>query len=126
MTVAPSSSDRMVVLVVEDEPLVRAMAADVLEEAGFEVIEAPTADHALTVLESRSDVRVLFTDVEMPGRRNGFELARIVEDHHHRIRVIIGSGRARPAAGDMSPASIFLSKPYTPDALVKAVRTVLV
>jgi DNA-binding NtrC family response regulator len=111
-----------VVLVVEDEPLVRAMAVDVLEDAGFEVIEASTADYAVTVLDAREDIRVLFTDVEMPGRLNGFQLARIVQDHHHRVRVIIGSGRARPSAGDMAPHAVFLEKPYAPETLTKTVR----
>jgi two-component system, response regulator PdtaR len=85
-----------VVLVVEDEPLVRAMAVDVLEEAGFDVLEAPTADYALLVLERRQDIRVLVTDVDMPGSLNGFQLARIVQDHFHRVRVIVVSGRSRP------------------------------
>lgn len=120
-----SSPERMVILVVEDEPLVRAVAVDVLEDAGFEVLEAPTADYALTVLQKREDIRVLFTDVEMPGRLNGFQLARIVEDHHHRVRIIVGSGRLRPHEGDISPNAVFLPKPYAPDILVKVVQTML-
>jgi two-component system, response regulator PdtaR len=111
-----------VVLVVEDEPLVRAMAADVLEEAGFEVVEAPTADYALTVLAKRPDVRVVFTDVEMPGHLNGFELARAVQDYYHHVGVVIGSGRAAPQAGDMAPDAVFIRKPYLPATLVQAVQ----
>jgi DNA-binding NtrC family response regulator len=111
-----------VILVVEDEPLVRALAVDVLEEAGFEVIEAPTADHAVLVLETRSDIRVVFTDVDMPGRLNGFQLARIVQDHHHKVGVIIGSGKARPQPGEMAPDAIFLPKPYATSMLVAVVR----
>jgi two-component system, response regulator PdtaR len=111
-----------VVLVVEDEPLVRALAVDILEEAGFEVIEAPTADYAVLVLDQRSDIRVVFTDVDMPGRLNGFQLARIVQDHHHRIRVVIGSGKCRPGPADVAPGTIFLQKPYATSALVDAVR----
>jgi DNA-binding NtrC family response regulator len=116
------TSGQAVILVVEDEALVRAMAVDVLEEAGFHVIEAPTADHALTVLENRSDIRVVFTDVDMPGRLNGFELARFVQDHHHRVGVIIGSGKCRPDPDDMSPGTVFLSKPYPLSTLVREVR----
>ena len=59
-----------VVLVVEDEALIRMLAVDVLEEAGFEVIEAPSADYAVLVLDKRDDIRVVFTDVDMPGRLN--------------------------------------------------------
>ena len=66
----------VVVLVVEDEPLVRMFAVDLLEDEGFTVLEAENADAALAVLRARLDVRVLFTDVDMPGTLNGFALAR--------------------------------------------------
>jgi two-component system, response regulator PdtaR len=111
-----------VVLVVEDEPLVRLLAVDVLEEAGFEVIEAPNADYAVLVLEKREDIRVLFTDVDMPGRLNGFQLARHVQDHHHRVGVIIGSGKCYPGPSDVAPGTIFLQKPYPLETLVREVR----
>ena len=113
-----------VVLFVEDEPLIRALAVDVLEEAGFEVIEAPTADYAVVVLAKRPDVRVVVTDVDMPGRLNGFQLARIVQDYYHQVGVVVGSGRARPKPGDLSPEAIFLAKPYGPSTLVAAIRKV--
>jgi two-component system, response regulator PdtaR len=100
------------VLVVEDAPLVRALAADVLEEVGFVVLEAPTADYALAVLEKPEDICVLLTDVDMLGRLNGFQLARIVQDHFHRVRVIIVSGKARPDRDDIAPHAIFIPKPY--------------
>jgi DNA-binding NtrC family response regulator len=116
------SPARPVVLVVEDEPLIRALAVDVLEEAGFEVIEASTADYAMTVLDKREDIRVVFTDVDMPGRLNGFQLARHVQDHHHRVGVIIGSGKCRPGPGDVAPGTTFLQKPYGLEKLVREVR----
>lgn len=112
----------MVVLVVEDEPLVRALAVDILEDAGFEVIEAPSADYALVVLGKRPDIRIVFTDVDMPGQLDGFQLARFVQDYHHHARVIVGSGKARPKPGEMAPDMIFLAKPYVPAALVEAVQ----
>ena len=78
-------NDPPVVLLVEDELLVRMTAADELEEAGFQVLEAANADVALTVLEARSDeVHVLFTDVHMPGSIDGMELA---EQVHARWRM---------------------------------------
>jgi two-component system, response regulator PdtaR len=110
------------VLVVEDEPLVRALAVDVLEEAGFHVLEAATADYALVVLEKREDICVLLTDVDMPGRLNGFQLARIVQDHFHRVRVVIVSGKARPDAGDIAPDAIFIPKPYKLSEIVRTVE----
>jgi CheY-like chemotaxis protein len=111
-----------VVLVVEDEPLVRMVAVDILEEAGFQVLEASTADYAITVLDKREDITVVFTDVDMPGRLNGFQLARLIEDHHHRVRVIIGSGKCRPGPDDVAPGTMFLQKPYALDRLVREVR----
>jgi DNA-binding NtrC family response regulator len=111
-----------VVLVVEDEALIRMLAVDVLEEAGFEVIEAPSADYAVLVLDKRDDIRVVFTDVDMPGRLNGFQLARHIQDHHHRVRVIIGSGKCRPAPDDIAPGTRFLQKPYAVEVLVREVR----
>src|SRR4051812_12518418 len=107
----------LVVLLVEDEPIVRALAADMLEDAGFEVIEAPSADYAATVLETRSDVRVVFTDVQMPGRMNGYDLARLIEDHHHRIGIVVTSGRAGPQPGELSPRASFIFKPYRTETL---------
>src|SRR3954452_4950177 len=85
-----SSSSR--ILVVEDDALVRAMAVDALEEEGFAVLEAPSADYAVTVLESRSDVGVVFTDVTMPGTLNGFDLARLVRSLYPRVAVLVPSG----------------------------------
>jgi CheY-like chemotaxis protein len=61
--------------VVEDEPAVRAIAVEFLEHEGFEVIEAPSADHAVTMLQAKNDIGVVFTDVTMPGHLNGFDLA---------------------------------------------------
>jgi CheY-like chemotaxis protein len=110
------------VLVVEDEPLVRALAVDVLEEAGFNVLEAPTADYALVVLETREDICVLLTDVDMPGRLNGFQLARIVQDHFHRVRVVIVSGKAHPNRDDIAPDAIFIPKPYKLSEIVRTVQ----
>ena len=98
------------------------LAVDVLEEAGFEVIEAPSADYAVVVLDKRDDIRVVFTDVDMPGRLNGFQLARHIQDHHHRVRVIIGSGKCRPRPGDIAPGTRFLQKPYPLEVLVREVR----
>src|SRR5918994_5122827 len=86
-----------VVLVVEDEPLVRMTAVDELEEVGFQVLEAANADVAMTVLEARSDeVQVLFTDVNMPGSMDGLALAERVHRRWSHIRLLISSGYARP------------------------------
>ena len=74
------------------------------------------------MLDKRSDIRVVFTDVDMPGRLNGFQLARHVQDHHHRVGIIIGSGKCHPGPGDVAPGTIFVQKPYPLEALVREVR----
>ena len=82
-------------------------AADLLEEAGFEVIEAPSGDYAALVLAKRGDIRVVFTDVEMPGQLNGFQLATMVHNVYKGVGVVIGSGRAGPRLGDIPSNAIF-------------------
>jgi CheY-like chemotaxis protein len=86
----------MVVLVVEDETLMRMFMADFLDEAGFKVFEAVTADEALTVLQARPDVQVVVTDIEMPGTMNDLELTRVVRKRWPGVGVVISSGRALP------------------------------
>jgi CheY-like chemotaxis protein len=94
--------NKAVVLVVEDEVLVRMMLADVLDEAGFRVIEAAHADEALSVLTALPEVQAVVTDVEMPGgSMNGFALAREVRTQRPDIGVLIASGRAAPNLGDL-------------------------
>ena len=72
------ASTRQVVLIVEDEALVRMIAVDMIEEAGFEILEAANADEAILLLEARRDITVLFTDIEMPGSMDGLRLAQAV------------------------------------------------
>lgn len=122
MTNAPKSMHkRMTVLIVEDEPIVRFCAAELLSDQGFEVVEAAAADHALEILERRSDVAILFTDIEMPGSLDGSALALLVGRRWPSIRIVVTSGRVRPRPDDLPPPALFLPKPYLPDQLVAAV-----
>jgi len=115
-----------VILVVEDETLLRMLAGDILtEDAGCRVIEAVNADEALILLESRHDVRLVFTDVNMPGTLNGFALARIVDRRFPGIKVIVTSGLARTGVGDLPKGKRFLPKPYAPSALITMVQEML-
>jgi len=91
---------------------VRMMATDMLEDAGFTVLEAATADAAWTILESRDDIDVLFTDIEMPGSMNGFALAGRVAERWPHIRLVITSGRCRPEPRDVPDHGKFVPKPY--------------
>jgi CheY-like chemotaxis protein len=108
------------VLVVEDEALVRMTAVDMLEDAGFTVLEAGDADAALQLLEGRNDIGILFTDVDMPGSMNGFVLAQHVAEHWPHIRLVITSGRIRPSNRDVPDAGRFVPKPYMTEQLLAA------
>lgn len=107
-----------VVLVVEDEELLRLSAADLLEEAGYEVIDAADADAALGVMARRPDVRVLFTDIQMPGGLNGMELARKVHEQWPHVLLLITSGARRPSRAEIADNGHFLPKPYTREQLL--------
>ena len=114
---------RMVILVVEDEPLVRIFIADFMDEAGFKVLEAVDADEALTILKARPDVLAIISDVEMPrGSMNGFVLARTVREQWPGIGIVITSGRERPGPDELPEEVVFLAKPYLPDTVIQVIR----
>ena len=112
----------LVVLPVEDEVLMHMVAADALEDAGFTVLESASAEEALMLLETRPDVQVLFTDVNMPGALDGLGLAQTVHNRSPEISILIGSGRIRPGPAELPPGARFIAKPYAPSALTDAVR----
>jgi CheY-like chemotaxis protein len=118
----PASEPRMVVLVVEDQTLVRMFMTDFLDEAGFKVFEAVNADEALTVLEARPDVQAVVTDIEMPGSMNGLVLAKVIQERWPGVGVVISSGRSRPGPDDLSEKVAFLAKPYLPDTVINVIR----
>jgi DNA-binding NtrC family response regulator len=117
------TKDRPVLVLAEDEPMVRWYAADFLDEAGFKVFEACHAEEALALLGSRPDVQVLVTDVEMGKGKNGVELAREVQQRWPWVVVLIVSGRAYPDRHDLPDGAVFLSKPYTPTAILRAIQS---
>jgi CheY-like chemotaxis protein len=122
----PDPNRRPLILVVEDEGLVRMTLVDVLEDAGFKVIEAVHADEALQVLKAVSGIDAVVTDVEMPrGSINGFELARRVRRDRQEIGVLIASGRAAPKAGDLPEGALFIGKPIHPKTLVQLIKSLL-
>ena len=102
-----------VVLVAEDQVFVRGTAADVLKDYGYQVIEVGSADDALAVLAERSrEIRVLFTDITMPGSINGLALAHTVRRKWPWIGILITSGTARPPSSELPRGSRFLAKAY--------------
>lgn len=101
-----------VVLVVEDDPLLRMMAVDMVEDAGFDAIEAGGADEALEILEARTDVDVLFTDIDMPGSMDGVELAKCACRIDRPIIIVLTSGNHVLKSETLPPRSVFFPKPY--------------
>jgi len=110
------------ILVVEDEALVRLAAVGMLEDAGFRMIEAVNGDQALELLEANSDVQLLFTDVNMPGTINGLALARQVRDRWPHIGIMVASATRLPQSEDLPADSRFEQKPYNIDAVVRYAR----
>ena len=115
----------MCVLVVEDEPLVRAVTVEALEAEGFAVIEAPSADYAVTLLQSRDDVDVVFTDVAMPGTLNGFDLARLVQQRYPHISILVCSGALPPGFSGEAPEAHFVRKPYRIAEIAPIIRRMM-
>ena len=111
----------MKVLLVEDEALVRMMAAETLEDAGFEVIEAATGEQALEACKMhRADV--LFTDIRLPGELSGWDVAEHCRAQHPDLPVIYATGYSE-AAPRRVPGSAFFRKPYRPAEIVKTILT---
>src|SRR3954462_13222949 len=113
-----SPPTRPLILLVEDEPLVRETNVDVLQEAGFRVIEARDADEAFGLLRHRPDVEIVLTDVDMPGSIDGFEFARLAAQGWPDVRVAVMSGKTTPGPGDLPQEAVFLPKPYEPESLI--------
>jgi CheY-like chemotaxis protein len=116
---------RPVVLVVEDEALLRMMAVELIEEAGLEAVEAPDADAALAILEARQDIRVLFTDVRMPGTMDGLMLARTVRNRWPPIKIVVTSGHCSSEEAGLAPDNIFVAKPYESSKLAGTLRQLM-
>lgn len=109
------------VLVVEDETLIRELVAKELEEAGYTVVIANDADQAIAILEARQDIRLVFTDINMPGSMNGLKLAAAVRDRWPPVHIIITSGKVRPL--EIPANALFIPKPYIGKNVVAAMRT---
>jgi CheY-like chemotaxis protein len=111
-----------VVLVVEDEFLIRMHAAEMIEEAGFEVVEASNADEAVAMLEARFDIAVVFTDIQMPGSMDGLKLAKAVSDRWPPIHIVATSGLVDVRIDDLPNGGRFLPKPYSPAQVIGALH----
>jgi DNA-binding NtrC family response regulator len=110
----------ILVLVVEDEPMLLLMAGSVVEEAGFQPVYAANAEEAVRILERRTDIRIVFTDVDMPGAMDGVRLAAAIRDRWPPIEIIVVSGHHTVDLDDLPHGSRFFQKPYDSQHLMSA------
>ena len=114
-----------VVLVVEDEMLLRMRAVDMVEDAGYVPVEAVDADEALTILQSRSDIALLFSDIQMPGSMSGLQLALAVHERWPRIKIILASGQLKLSQSEIPENSRFFGKPLDSVEMIAEIRKML-
>ena len=119
------TSERTTILVVEDEALIRMVSADILGDAGFRVLEAANADEAIDILTQAEHVQLVFTDIRMPGRMDGLELATFVHSHWPDIRLVVTSGHTVVPDSEIPDGGRFVSKPYDLKRLVADIRAVI-
>lgn len=125
MTILQADCNPSVVLVVEDEALLRMCAVEMVEDAGFTSLEAGNADQAVAILESRSDITLLFTDIQMPGSMDGLKLAHAVHKRWPPIKIIVVSGLLKLADLDLPADSRFYSKPLEPAVMIAQMRSMI-
>ena len=116
---------RAVVLVVDDIALIRMGAVDLVQSAGYEALEAQDADEAIRILESRDDIDLVFTDVQMPGTMDGIKLAHFIRDRWPPVQLIVASGRDILEESSLPTGSQYFSKPYNDHAITDAMARLL-
>jgi CheY-like chemotaxis protein len=116
------STDRITVLVVEDEALLRMVIVLELEDAGFEVVAASNATEAIEYLVANKSISVMFTDVDMPGGIDGLKLAAAVRDRWPPIKIIVTSGVHKIDVSILPEEGRFMPKPYSPEGVVRIIR----
>jgi CheY-like chemotaxis protein len=111
MTVS-TSVDHPTILVADDDELLRLVASELIEEHGYTVVEAENAEEAIKVMEKRKDVRLVFTDIQMPPGCDGLELAREVHKRWPKVLLLITSGQVQPSSAEIADHGVFIRKPY--------------
>ena len=111
---------KAVILVVEDDAVIRMCAVDLVVAAGFEALEAASADEAIRILEARPDIHLVFTDVQMPGSMDGIKLAHYIRERWPPVKLIVASGKTIIDETDLPAGARFFLKPYYENAIVEA------
>ena len=110
------------VLVVEDDFLNRLHAVDLVEDAGYIAVEASNADEAITILEARKDIRIVFTDIDMPGSMDGLKLAHAIRERWPPIELILTSGHFDLSDDEIPERGRFFPKPYRDQEIISALQ----
>jgi two-component system, response regulator PdtaR len=118
----PQETKAVLVCIVEDEAFIRMEAIDLISDAGFMTVDAGNADDAIKLLETRTDIRVIVTDIDLPGTMDGLRMAHAIRKRWPPIEIIILSGQIKPTAADIPLRGVFFAKPYDPDLLLAEIR----
>ena len=110
------------ILIVEDDVLTNEYLEFILQQAGYEVVSATSADEAAALLEGRDDVQLIVTDINLPGSMNGPKLAAAVKARRPAMNIIIVTGYTAPTNDEIPPGSLFIPKPYNARKIIEAVR----
>jgi two-component system, response regulator PdtaR len=113
---------RIYVLVVEDESFPRLHAIKLVEDAGFTAVEATNADEAIAILEARKDIRIVFTDIDMPGSMDGLKLAHAIRKRWPPIELVLTSGHFDIGEDQLPERGLFFSKPYRDPEIISALQ----
>jgi DNA-binding NtrC family response regulator len=114
-----------VVLIVEDEMMLRVRSVDLVEDAGYAPVQARDTDEAVAILESRSDIALMCTDIQLPGRMDGLGLAHTVHKRWPTIKIIVVSGQLNPLSSDLPPCSRFFGKPLEAGQMIAEMHSMI-
>jgi CheY-like chemotaxis protein len=121
MALQAAHQETRIVLVVEDDVLIRLDIVSHLRDEGFQVLEAANADDAICILEGRTDIHLVFTDVDMPGSMDGLKLASYVRHRWPPIKLIVTSGHVAIEENSLPEGGLFFGKPYERSAIARAI-----
>lgn len=111
-----------VVLVVEDDDLIREVTSAIIEDGGYTTIQATNADQAISILDSRSDISLVVTDINMSGSMDGLKLAHAIRGRWPPVRIIVVSGKVHPEPDELPSATFFVKKPFKGEELLAAIE----
>jgi two-component system, response regulator PdtaR len=122
LVASPRKAIMTAILIVEDDVLANEHLEFILQQAGYEVVSATSADEAAALLADREDVQVIVTDINLPGTMNGMKLAAAAKAQRPEMNIIITTGCSAPRSDEIPQGSLFVPKPYNARKMIEAVR----